>query len=205
MQETVTIVCAYLLGCLTSGYYLVRLLTGEDIRTIASGNAGSRNVGRRLGAIGFILTLAADAGKGMTAVWLAQRLLQPLPWLAVAALLAVTAGHIWPLQLGFKGGKGLATFAGGLLLLKPLLLLAGLLLCVVLYPFLRGTTKCALIALAATPFILFAANRRAGIPLLTADTVLFCLLVIMVLFAHRTNIRQEFCATTIAKESAHAR
>lgn len=193
------IVTAYLLGCLTSGYYLVRLLRGEDIRATASGNVGSRNVGRLLGARGFILTFVGDAGKGALAVWLSQALL-PLPWLGVAALLAATAGHIWPLQLGFRGGKGLATFAGGLLLLNPLVLLGGLVLCALLYPFLRGTTRCGLVALAATPFLLAALRLRAGAALLTTETMLFCLLVSVVLFAHRSNIRKEFSDATSAWE-----
>lgn len=197
MQATATIVTAYLLGCVTFGYYLVLLLTGTDIRTTASGNVGSRNVGRLLGSGGFVITLCGDAGKGLLAVWLAQQL-PSLPWLASAALLAATAGHIWPLQLRFKGGKGFATFAGGMILLKPLLLLAGLLLCALLYLFLQGTTKCGLIALAAMPLFMIAINLQSGMPLLSAESLLFCLLVIVVLFAHRSNIRREFSRAAAA-------
>lgn len=105
---------AYLLGCFPSGYLAVYLATGRDIRTIASGSTGSRNVGRVLGKRGFALTLALDAAKGALAVWLARRCGGPA-WLPAAALLASVAGHVWPLPLRFRGGKGLATYAGGML------------------------------------------------------------------------------------------
>ncbi len=75
MSPTLLIVLgSYLLGCFTTGYYLVRLLSGQDIRAVSSGNVGSRNVGRLLGPKGFILTFIGDAGKVMLAVWLAHRL-----------------------------------------------------------------------------------------------------------------------------------
>jgi len=181
---------SYLLGCFTTGYYLVRFLTGEDLRAVASGNAGSRNVGRLLGTRGFVLTFIGDAGKGGLAVWLAWYL-GGGQLLATAALLAVTAGHIWPVQLRFRGGKGFATLAGGLLLLDPLLLSAGLALCLLLYPLLRGTTRCGLISLAATPLLSAARSLAGGNAVLSGEYALFCLLVATVLFAHRTNIRRE--------------
>lgn len=182
---------SYLLGCFTTGYYLVRFCTGEDIRAVASGNAGSRNAGRLLGARGFVLTFIGDAGKGGLAVWLAWYL-GGGQLLATAALLAVTAGHIWPLQLGFRGGKGFATLAGGLLLLYPQLLVLGLALCALLYPLLRRTTITGLAALACTPLLLVMARLWEKMPLPIPELILYCLLVLLVLYAHRTNIRQEF-------------
>ena len=96
---------AYLLGCFNTGFYLVRMLTGQDIRSLASGGTGSRNVGRLLGARGFVLTLVVDAGKGAASIWLG-RYLDFEPWLLYVVLLAVTAGHVFPVQLAFRGGKG---------------------------------------------------------------------------------------------------
>jgi acyl phosphate:glycerol-3-phosphate acyltransferase len=189
---------SYLLGCFTTGYYLVRVVNGQDIRAIASGNAGSRNVGRLLGARGFILTFLGDAGKGLLAVYLARR-----PgggqMLATAALLAATAGHIWPLQLRFKGGKGFATFGGGLLLLYPQLLLLGLALCALLYPLLRRTTITGLAALACTPLLLATMGLRGARQVAWPEFGLYCLLVLLVLYAHRANIRQAF-GKSAAKE-----
>lgn len=182
---------AYLLGCFTTGYYLVRLLTGQDIRALASGNVGSRNVGRLLGTMGFVLTFLGDAGKGLLAVYLAQRL-GGGQILAAAALLAVTAGHIWPLQLRFRGGKGLATYAGGMLLLYPLLFLLGLSLCVLIYPLLRQTTMTVMAALACTPLLLAIIKLREDLPLLLPEFALYSLLILLVLYAHRTNICLAF-------------
>lgn len=178
---------SYLLGCFTTGYYLVRLSTGQDIRVVASGNVGSRNVGRLLGAKGFLLTFIGDAGKGMLAVWLAQRL-GGGQLLATAAVVAVTAGHIWPLQLRFRGGKGFATFVGGMILLDPRLLLLGTAFAALLYPLLRRTSQCGLVALAGTPLLLTIMQWRAAAPLLTGAFSLYVLLVLLVLYAHRENL-----------------
>jgi glycerol-3-phosphate acyltransferase PlsY len=72
IHAALAIIITYLLGCFNTGYYLVRMMTGQDIRTLASGGTGSRNVGRLLGTRGFFLTLIGDAGKGMAAVWLGR-------------------------------------------------------------------------------------------------------------------------------------
>ena len=191
ISAVIAITCAYLLGCFNTGYYLVRMMTGQDIRTLASGGSGSRNVGRLLGTKGFVLTLIGDAGKGAAAVWLG-RYLALEPWQLFAVLLAVTAGHIWPAQLGFRGGKGFATLAGGLALLEPTLLLSGFLLSVVFLLVLRSMTKSGLLALACSPVIMAIEQSRNGRPWLSPELFIYCLLVVTVLYAHRSNIRKDF-------------
>ena len=114
-QVTGSVLGAYLLGCLAIGYYLVRARTGKDIREIESGSTGARNVGRVLGKSGFVLTALGDLGKGALAVWSVRE------WthnhhLAALAMLAVVAGHLWPAQLRFRGGKGVAASFGALLM-----------------------------------------------------------------------------------------
>jgi glycerol-3-phosphate acyltransferase PlsY len=189
---TVLLICSsYLLGCFNTGYYLVRLLTGRDIRTIASGGTGSRNVGRLLGSRGFVLAFIGDAGKGALVVWLALHS-GIIPWLPYAALLAVIAGHIWPFQLDWRGGKGFASFAGGLMLLDPRLLLAGFLLSLLFLALLRRTTMSGLLALACSPLIMAIGSARSGLPWLSTEFALYCLIVIIVLFAHRSNIARDF-------------
>ena len=108
------ILANYLLGCFTTGYYLVRARTGQDIRRMGSGSTGARNVGRTLGSAGFILTMCGDLAKGGLAVW-ATIALTGNDRLALLAWLAVVVGHIWPVQLGLHGGKGVATSLAGLL------------------------------------------------------------------------------------------
>src|SRR5580698_1890510 len=108
------VVAAYLIGCFTTGYYLVRVWTGRDIRDIGSGSTGARNVGRVLGKAGLILTAVGDLGKGALAVWLARAFSHD-DISAALAVPAVVAGHLWPVQLKFHGGKGIATSFSALL------------------------------------------------------------------------------------------
>ena len=106
-------IAAYAIGSFNAGFYLVRWIHGEDIRLQFSGSTGARNAGRRLGKAGFLAVFALDAAKGVVIILLAhsagiaQNL---LPWVAPL----VVAGHIWPPQLKFKGGKGVATSIGSL-------------------------------------------------------------------------------------------
>ena len=191
MSTVPAIIFAYILGCFNTGYYLVRLLADTDIRTLASGNTGSRNVGRLLGVKGFVLTFIGDAGKGSLAVWFALYLGGDLK-LALAALLAVVFGHIWPVQLGFKGGKGLATFAGGMIIIMPVVILVSLGISVALYPVARSSTKAGLISLACSPVIMAYELLKNGIQLVSWEFMLLSLLVCLLLFVHRSNIIKEF-------------
>lgn len=117
------IVVAYLLGSL-SGSLLLGRLRGVDIRTQGSGNAGGTNALRTQGwkfALGVVLI---DVGKGALAAWLGLRFgpaQEPFPAhaLAYATAFAATLGHVWPLWHGFRGGKGVGTLLGGLLVLWP--------------------------------------------------------------------------------------
>ena len=185
------IIVSYLLGCFNTGFYIVNLVTGRDIRSTASGNTGSRNVGRLLGTKGFVITLIGDAGKGAVAVWLAQQA-SYADWLGFAALLSVVSGHIWPMQLSFRGGKGFATFAGGLLLIYPLLLLSGLLASALFLLVFRRTTKSGLAALALSPSFMIADSVHKGLPWLSVTFILYLIIVLVVLFGHRDNIRRDF-------------
>src|ERR1041385_7916871 len=106
---------AYVLGCFTTGYYLVRALKGVDIRTVESGNVGARNVSHVLGKTGFLITTLGDVTKGVLAVWAARHFAPDERYTAMT-LLAVVVGHIWPVQLYFRGGKGVATSLGALLI-----------------------------------------------------------------------------------------
>jgi acyl phosphate:glycerol-3-phosphate acyltransferase len=107
----------YLLGSIPSGYLLVRITTGGDIRKAGSGNIGATNVFRTSRAVG-ILTLILDAGKGYLAVLAAGWLGGGPGWQAAAALTSIV-GHVFTIFLGFKGGKGVATGFGAFLALAP--------------------------------------------------------------------------------------
>jgi glycerol-3-phosphate acyltransferase PlsY len=100
----------YLLGSIPFGLILTRAAGGGDIRAVGSGNIGATNV-LRTGKKGVALaTLLLDAGKGVLAVWLAREFLSEPA--ALFAGLGAYVGHVWPVWLGFRGGKGVATFLG---------------------------------------------------------------------------------------------
>ena len=183
--EVLGVVIAYALGCLTTGYYLVRWRTGQDIRALGSGNVGARNVHRALGRWGFIATFLGDFAKGFIAIILARRAeFGPLALLLV--LLAVVAGHNWPVQLGFRGGKGISTSLGAIFGYH-LALTAGLVIVfVTLYAFWRRFTVSGLAAYACAPVI--ALVCQSGLLNILGMT----LLAIMVLAAHHQNLRDAW-------------
>src|SRR6185369_6102685 len=115
---------AYLIGAIPFGYLLVKWKTGADVRAAGSGNIGATNVLRTTGRAAGVATLLLDIGKGYLAVWLAGRLTGGNIWCTSLAALAVMAGHAFPVFLGFKGGKAVASFVGAFLYLTPLALAA---------------------------------------------------------------------------------
>jgi len=134
MRAAAILLGAYLLGSIPWSYLVVLLLRRQDIRTVGSGNVGATNVLRAAGRLPAALALLLDVGKGAAAVALA-RALEPSKALAGLAALAVIAGHVFPVFLGWRGGKGVATTAGAFGALAPLptLLSAALFVLVVLW------------------------------------------------------------------------
>ena len=122
IRELLVALGAYALGSFSTGYYLVRLRTGRDIRLLGSGSAGGRNVARSVGLTASAMTLAGDAAKGALAAGTAV-LLGLETWAVMLVIGAVVAGHIWPPQLQFRGGKGLATVMGAVLVFDYVLVL----------------------------------------------------------------------------------
>jgi len=168
----------YLLGCFTAGYYLVRIVTHKDIRQIGSGSVGARNVGRLLGWTAFVFVVLFDIAKGALAVAVVRHF-SPDNALAALAMIAVVAGHIWPMQLRFHGGKGVATSLGALLIYDPHLILAFGALYIFAILFLRNSTLSGLIAFALLPFAGMMMKREG------MSVISLSILAAMVLVAHR--------------------
>ena len=107
VREALAGLVGYGVGCVAIGYLLVRAKRGTDVRAVGSGRVGATNVGRVLGRWGFAWTLLGDMAKAVVAVrlglWLGDG-----PRGAWLALLAVVCGHIWPVPLRFRGGRGVA-------------------------------------------------------------------------------------------------
>src|ERR1051325_4642237 len=123
----IPIIVSYLLGSIPVGYLIVNAKTGGDIRKTGSGGTGATNVSRRAGKSAGILTLVLDALKGSAAVIVARVMLGDVSlnakWFVAAAAVAAIAGHIFPVWLRFRGGKGVATGAGVFVMLAPFALL----------------------------------------------------------------------------------
>jgi acyl phosphate:glycerol-3-phosphate acyltransferase len=124
---------AYLIGSIPFGYLIVKLKEGRDVRSSGSGNIGATNVLRTAGRSSAVLTLLLDAAKGYLAVWLAGRSSQDSPQTVALAAIAAVLGHLFPVFLKFKGGKGVATVLGVFLYASPIpiLIAAGSFVCVV--------------------------------------------------------------------------
>jgi glycerol-3-phosphate acyltransferase PlsY len=116
---------AYLMGSVPFGWLFFRLLHGADIRSVGSGNIGATNLVRASGWGLGLLTLLLDASKGAGAVFLAQ-LLTGSPFWAAAAALAAVMGHCFPVWLGFRGGKGVATGCGAFSVIHPAAMLVAM-------------------------------------------------------------------------------
>jgi glycerol-3-phosphate acyltransferase PlsY len=169
----------YLLGSIPFGLLLTRMAGLGDIRSIGSGNIGATNVLRTGNKGVAAATLLLDGGKGAAAVFLAQAFVGPGP--ALVAAVASFLGHIYPVWLGFKGGKGVATFIGLTLALSwpvGLLLCATWLAAAFLF---RISSLAALVGAAMTPFYLL----LFGKPLLAATALVLSLIVF---WTHRANI-----------------
>ena len=151
MNELVAVVVAYLLGSIPFAYLAGRA-RGVDLRTVGSGNLGAANVFRTLGRRMGIGVMAADVLKGVVAVVIA-RLITDDPWPAIAAAAAM-AGHVYPVWLRFKGGKGVAVGGGAVIALTPLAALAVFAIWILVVATTRYTSLASIIgALAATPLV----------------------------------------------------
>ena len=119
MNLAVVLALAYLLGSIPFSFLVARFFGVPDVREVGSGNVGATNVMRSAGKPAGILAFALDASKGAIAALAAQRLASG-PILPPLAAAAAVLGHMFPVWLGFRGGKGVATGAGAFLPLAPL-------------------------------------------------------------------------------------
>jgi glycerol-3-phosphate acyltransferase PlsY len=215
MQDyAMTAVVAYLLGSIPFGYILVRIFRGADIRQTGSGNIGATNVARS-GAKGLaIATLILDAAKGFFAVRLVTILVPALnafgaavshaggtehgivetphlqAFYVVAALFAII-GHVFPIWLKFKGGKGVATGAGAFLALAPTSLAIVLAIFAVIVIASRYVSLGSIVATAVFPVLAYflGGYREAAI------VAMMCFASLLIILKHKDNIRRLLSGT----------
>lgn len=189
MSLPLILIIAYLLGSLPFGLILAKLFGGGDVRKAGSGNIGATNVLRVVGPLAGILTLLLDAAKGWSAVSLAGRVTHEQTTVMVLAGFLAMIGHCFPVWLGFRGGKGVATAAGVFLALCPSAFLAALVLFIVVVSFWRYVSLASLAAAAALPLLVYLlwAPRFAPPESVTLGSLAIAALVIV---QHRGNINR---------------
>jgi glycerol-3-phosphate acyltransferase PlsY len=183
-----TLALAYLLGSIPFGYLLVRLFRKEDIRSVGSGNIGATNVARSGGKGLGILTLLLDLLKAAAAVLIARHLAPGPPGfpsdLAVAAGIAAVLGHVFPIWLRFKGGKGVASALGVFLALAWPAAVSSLIVFVLIFVLTRYVSLASILAAVMMPlFVLMWMPDRT--PIFVGGVIFLALLVVS---KHHSNI-----------------
>lgn len=204
LRPVLAIAIAYLLGSIPFGYLIVRATQGVDIRETGSGGTGATNVSRRSGKPAGVLTLVLDALKGAAAVVTAKVVLclpvfgqgalvgsslENAYWWIAAAAIAVIVGHIFPVWLRFRGGKGVATGVGVFLVLTPIsVALAGVIFVLVVWRT-RYVSLGSILGAVAIPLFVLLQNvfiqRIDPVAPIMAAAIAGAMLIV---FAHRENI-----------------
>ena len=191
LRFAIVLITAYLLGSIPFGYLIVRARAGADIRETGSGGTGATNVSRRAGKGAGVLTLILDALKGVSAILIGRLILGDSSWLIAGAAILVIVGHMFPIWLGFRGGKGVATAVGVFLVLAPLALAGAGVIFLVIVVLTRYVSLGSITAAATIP--LFVWLQHGLIRPVTNIGATMCAAVIaasLIIFAHRSNIQR---------------
>jgi glycerol-3-phosphate acyltransferase PlsY len=178
----------YLLGAMPNGYLAGRWLKGIDLRECGSGSTGATNVLRNVGKGPALVVFLLDVGKGALAVLLA-RSFGLNDWLQVLAGLAALAGHIWPVWLGWKGGKAVATGLGLFLGLSWPVGLASLGIFMAVISIFRIVSLSSVVAAIGLPVLMLVSHQT------TASITVSLVAMLLVLWRHRSNIERLIAGT----------
>ena len=183
----IIIITAYLLGNISTSYIVAKRLAGVDIRTQGSGNAGSTNVLRILGKKAGALTFIGDVLKGLIAVLIARFIAYGVnldnTTCAYIAVVAVVLGHNYPVFLGFKGGKGVATSLGSMLGMNPLVALLCLGFFIIIVAITKYVSLGSILGIGLSPIIMMINHNNKGV-------LVTLFLTISVVITHKENIKR---------------
>jgi len=191
MSVLLTAVFSYLLGSIPFGFILLRIFRGQDVRRTGSGNIGATNVARSSPTLGLV-TLILDALKGVAAVELARAFFPGRNVLAGVAALFAVLGHMFPVWLKFRGGKGVATGLGSFAILAPktILVMVGVFVAVVLV--FRRVSLGSIVAVALFPFLAWLLHDYDSSPQIL---VLMATASVFIVARHHQNIRRLLAGT----------
>ena len=195
---SITAVCSYLMGSIPFGYILVKLFRKQDIRESGSGNIGATNVMRSGARVLGILTLILDAAKGAAPVLFlsmdSDNARDPLAAMRIAVLsgLCAVIGHLFPVWLRFKGGKGVATALGVFAVLAPKAVLVCLLVFLLTLAAFRYVSLGSILSAAIFPAAAsYLYPELQTLPAMLMIVTISCLII----FKHRDNIRRLVAGT----------
>jgi len=186
----ILILAAYLLGSIPFGYLIVKERTGVDVRSVGSGNIGATNVLRVAGKLPAVGVLLMDMAKGLLPV-LFGRIIGAPPEVVAAVAFAAVLGHVFPILLGFRGGKGVATAVGAFLALAPIATATSIAVFVVVVVWKRYVSLGSVVAVASFPLWAYIYGR---IGWMTMPRVWVCVAgaatAVIVFVRHRGNLRR---------------
>ena len=187
LNYIIIIIIAYLLGNISTSYIVAKQLSGVDIRTQGSGNAGSTNVLRTLGKKAGALTFIGDVLKGLIAVLIAKMIANFVnldeTTCAYLAVVAVVLGHNYPVFLGFKGGKGVATSLGSMLGMNPVVALLCLGFFIIIVAITKYVSLGSILGIGLSPIIMIITHNYKGI-------LVTLFLTLSEIITHRGNIKR---------------
>lgn len=195
MTNTIAIILAYLLGSIPFGYLIVRLKQGVDVRNAGSGATGATNVTRYAGKAAGIATLILDALKGYIAVELARWITgtHGTSWIIAGAAFAAIVGHIFPVWLRFKAGKGVATGLGVCLAIAPMATGAAALVFLVIVVLTRYVSLGSIVATATMPAWSWLFQQDD--PDVQRIMIALALSALLIIAKHHENIRRLIAGT----------
>lgn len=187
MTEYWVVIAGYLIGSVPFSYIVGRLWAGIDIRRCGSGNVGMTNVWRNAGPAAGITALVLDLGKGMLAVWLARQYGNEL--VVALAGISVLVGHSWPVFLGFKGGKLVATGVGVMTAISPTVGITAMLIWIVVTGVTRYVSVGSITAVVLIPFLMLANHLEPPFLILGGFAAIFAV------YKHIPNIKRLLAGT----------
>ena len=187
INHLIIILISYFIGSISTSYIIAKKMIGVDIRTQGSGNAGSTNVLRTLGKKAGILTFIGDMLKGVIAVLIAKSIAAmshiDVVTASYIAVVFVVIGHNWPIYLGFRGGKGVATSLGAMIAVNPVIALSCFAFFILIVCVTKYVSLGSVLSICTSPIIMIFIGNYKGL-------VVTLFLSASVVFKHRENIKR---------------